>query len=214
MTGSHGLIVGTTEVLASTICTWDNGGSAPVVWKYLDVITQLVLGACMCLLIVIRFIRELVQMYKVTKGFRLNNYMRLLVWEGLIYFVVYVRLAVVFPASLNISSTLVHVITYLLSYGTSYIPVQWLILLAVIQQPLPFMLIPRFILNLREMYADDLQGRRGSNIDTASSMGLRSGPGPFSAIVFADAVQNEGELGGEPEMEETVQEMRRTSNCV
>ena len=76
------------------------------------------------------------------------------------------------------------------------------------------MLIPRFILNLREMYAHDLQCRRGSNIDTAFSMGLRSGPGPSSAIVFVDAVQNEGELGGESEMEETVQEMRRTSNCV
>ena len=54
---------------------------------------QITLGALMCLLVVIRFIRESLQMYKTTKRFRLNHYLNLLVWEGMIYFLVYVHVS-------------------------------------------------------------------------------------------------------------------------
>ena len=64
---------------------------------------EIALGALMCLLVVIQFIRESLQMYKATKRFRLNHYMTLLVREGMIYFVVYVYVSslVLFPLPYN-----------------------------------------------------------------------------------------------------------------
>ena len=57
-----------------------------------------------------------------------------------------------------------------------------------------FTLVPRFILNLRELHARDLQGRRGSDIDTAFGLSSTPDHGPVaSAIMFAEGGQNEGE---------------------
>ena len=54
-----------------------------------------------------------------------------------------------------------------------------------------FTLSPRFILSIRELYARDVQGRRGEGIDTG--FGLSSGRGAGrSAFAFADVEQNEG----------------------
>lgn len=62
----------------------------------------------------------------------------------------------------------------------------------------PYSLVPRFILSLRALYARDLQGRCGSDIDTAFGMSLGSVHGAAtSAIVFADDGQNEGSEQGE-----------------
>ena len=44
----------------------------------------------MCLLTVIRLVQELLQMYKATKHVKLNRYMKCLVKEGMIYFIMYV----------------------------------------------------------------------------------------------------------------------------
>ena len=58
-------------------------------------------------------------------------------------------------------------------------------------------LVPRFIFGLRKLYARDIQGRRGSEIDTA--FGLASVPSHSTALsmmVFADAAQNEGSVSG------------------
>ena len=51
---------------------------------------QIAVGALMCLLVVIQFIRESHQMYKATKHFRLNPYINLLARECIIYFLAYV----------------------------------------------------------------------------------------------------------------------------
>ena len=60
------------------------------------------------------------------------------------------------------------------------------------------------MLSLRKLYARDLQGRRGSEIDTAFGLTSVSGRGAAaSAIMFVDAMQNEGlEQGEEIQMEE------------
>ena len=80
----------------------------------------------------------------------------------------------------------------------------WWILLGVAEYIPIFTLVPRFILNLRELYARDLQGRRGSDIDTAFGLTSASSHGPVaSAIMFAEGAQNEGEEQGEEiQMEE------------
>lgn len=71
----------------------------------------------------------------------------------------------------------------------------WRIILAGTMGYMPaFTLVPRFILNLRELYARDLRGRRGSDIDTA--FGLTSGSADdaaVSTVVFVDAGENEDE---------------------
>ena len=54
---------------------------------------QITLGALMCLLIVVQFVKELHRVYKVTKKFKLNHYIKCLVKEGMIYFIMYVILS-------------------------------------------------------------------------------------------------------------------------
>ena len=88
----------------------------------------------------------------------------------------------------------------------------WLALLCNALQVIPpVTLVPRFIINLRELYGRDLQGRRGSNIDTAFGLGsaFEQSAVRQSAIVFADGRQNESEERGD-EMEMEIQEVSRT----
>lgn len=48
------------------------------------------LSILLCLLVVIRFIRDSIQMYEATKRFELSHYMNLLTREGMLYFLAYV----------------------------------------------------------------------------------------------------------------------------
>ena len=68
----------------------------------------------------------------------------------------------------------------------------------------PYTLVPRFILGLQNLYARDLQGRRGSEIDTAFGFTSGSGHGAITwEIMFVDGGQNDGlEEGEEIQMEE------------
>ena len=64
--------------------------SAPA-WDEVIGTVQITLGVIMCLLVVVQFIKESLQMYKVTRQFRLSRYMNILVSDGMIYFFVYVN---------------------------------------------------------------------------------------------------------------------------
>ena len=98
------------------------------------------------------------------------------------------------------NSTLMYSIIDLTFYADSLSVDEWWMVLLVAQVAPMFTLVPRFILNLRELYAHDLQGRRGSNIDTAFGLTSASSHGPVaSVIMFAEDGQNEGE---EIQMEE------------
>ena len=66
---------------------------------------ELALGALMCLLVVVQFIRELLQIYKATKRFRPNHYTILLVREGMIYFLAYVHVSSFLPYPLSSDQT-------------------------------------------------------------------------------------------------------------
>ncbi|KAF8546119.1 hypothetical protein OG21DRAFT_1502058 [Imleria badia] len=57
-----------------------------------------------------------------------------------------------------------------------------------------FTLIPRFIMSIRELYAHDVQGRRGEGIDTGFGLSL---PCCDVGGMFADVEQNEGSDGVE-----------------
>lgn len=92
-------------------------------------------------------------------------------------------------------------------YDAADIPLKgwWILLLGTAQYIPPYTLVPRFILNLRALYARDHQGRRGSDIESAFGLpagSIRGATG--SAIVFADIEENE-ELG-----QEEIQMVERT----
>lgn len=83
-----------------------------------------------------------------------------------------------------------------------------LVLATAIQQIPPFTLIPRFILDLRELYARDLQVRRGSHIDTAFGLGSQSWHvAPMNRIMPLDAERNEEEQPQWGEMEESAENL-------
>ena len=76
----------------------------------------------------------------------------------------------------------------------------WQAVLLGIGEAVPaFVLTPRLVLSLRDLYARDLRGRRGSDIDTAfglTSSGLDTMT-VASQIVFAEGGENMGEEQGE-----------------
>ena len=72
---------------------------------------------------------------------------------------------------------------------------------------------PRLILSFRKLYACDLQGRCGGDIDMAFGMSLVSGHGTvISEIVFADVWQNNGNEESEEHGEE-IQMVERVTPC-
>ena len=74
----------------------------------------------------------------------------------------------------------------------------WQVVLFGIAEFVPaFVFTPRLVLSLRELYARDLRGRCGSDIDTAFGL-TSSGHGAVaSQIVFAEGSQNVVEVPGE-----------------
>ena len=103
---------------------------------------------------------------------------------------------------------MISILTYALIsvlVSTGSVPMDgWRVIFLGAMEDIPaFTLVPRFFLSLRKLYKRDLRGRRGSDIDTAFGLTSVSGHGAIaSAIMFADAGQNEGlEEGEEIRME-------------
>ena len=68
------------------------------------------------------------------------------------------------------------------------------ILLGMVELIPPYTLVPRFILSLRKLYARDIRGRHGRDIDTAFGFTSASDHGAaVSTIMFVDGRQDEGE---------------------
>ena len=93
----------TAQVLDFSFCVPQYG--FPILTEALGA-AQITLGALMCLLVAIQFVRQSLQMYKVARRFELNRYMNLLTREGMFYFLAYVHvspLTTCFPASVPLS---------------------------------------------------------------------------------------------------------------
>ena len=65
-----------------------------------------------------------------------------------------------------------------------------------------FVLTPRLVLSLRELYARDLRGRCGSDIDTVFGLTSSGRATVAGEIVFADGGENVVETQGEEQDEE------------
>lgn len=61
---------------------------------------QIAFSTLMCFLVTIRFIKESLQMYKVTKQFEVNRYMKQIARDGMVYFLAYVHVSFYSPISL------------------------------------------------------------------------------------------------------------------
>ena len=61
---------------------------------------QIVFGMLLCLLTAIQFIKESLQMYRVTKQLQLSCYMKQLARDGMIYFITYVHVFFTFSSVL------------------------------------------------------------------------------------------------------------------
>ena len=80
----------------------------------------------------------------------------------------------------------------------------WAVVAGLIQFVPAFTLTPRLVLSLREVYARDLRGRMGSDMDTAFGLISTSSYGTAaSTIIFAEGGRNAGgEQCDEIQMEE------------
>ncbi|KAF8553945.1 hypothetical protein OG21DRAFT_1497349, partial [Imleria badia] len=148
----------------------------PLIWMKVAAILGIANGAVMCIFVIVQFVRQSLQMYRVTKQWQLSQYMSLLVRQGILYFVA--LFLVSFVIALDASGKLS-------TLGSS-----WQQDVLIILEHVPMItLTTRFIMSIRELHAHDVQGRRGEGIDTG--FGLPSS-GRGSAIVLADVEQNEG----------------------
>ena len=94
--------------------------------------------------------------------------------------------------TLRYSILLLILIELLNVYG--YVPIDgWQFDLMLMLQYVPmFTLTPRFILSIRELYALDVQGRRGGGVDTGFGLSLSGREADETRRVFANVEQNEG----------------------
>ena len=89
--------VNTVQILDFSFCVWQN--KLPSLTKVVSIL-QMTHAAAMCVLAIAQFVRQLLQMHRVMKGWQLNRYMNLLVQQGILYFLGYVP----FPFFFSISS--------------------------------------------------------------------------------------------------------------
>ena len=83
-----------TQILDFSFCTPQ---PISLIWTNIATILGIVHGGVMCILTIVQFVRQSLQMYRVTRRWQLSQYMSLLVKQGILYFLAYV------PVSLSSS---------------------------------------------------------------------------------------------------------------
>ncbi|KAF8136545.1 hypothetical protein EV363DRAFT_1428926 [Boletus edulis] len=147
---------------------------AKPVWTKETAGFQITHGAALCILAIFRFVGELLRMHSATKQWQINQYMKLLAKEGVLYFFVIFLFNLM--GMLTTSGKFPKEgLGMILSFILEYVPI--------------FALTPRFILSIRRMYARDVEGRCGEEIDTGFGL---SSSGHGATIVFADIERNGG----------------------
>ena len=157
-------------------------------------------------------------MHRATKSWQLNQYMSLLVKQGILYFLMYV-LSCPFPAgpplppmlakkpitdrTIRYSVFMYSLINVLANIGTLPAGESQLIVIAVLQYVPILTQAPRFIMGIRELHAHDVQGRRGDGIDTGFGLSSSNRGAGEMAVMFSDV----GRIGGLEDIEEIQMEV-------
>ncbi|KAF8552029.1 hypothetical protein OG21DRAFT_1486496 [Imleria badia] len=144
------------------------------VWLNEATILRITHGAAMGMLAIIQFVRQSLQMYRVTNQWQLNRYMNLLVKQGILYF---------------FAIFLFNLVNVLPALGKGITERRRQTLLLILEYVPMYTLTPRFILSIRELYARDV--RRGGRIDTGFGVSLSGSDTEGTAIVFVDDGQSE-----------------------
>jgi len=162
------------RLLGITVC---NPVPNTETWNTATAIVQFIHGTVLSFLVVAKFVRDSLRTYQATRKWQFNKYISLLVRDGFLYFLV------------TLFNSLINLLGVLGTFsGTRTGPA----LIAVATVPL-FTLTPRFIMNIRELYVRDSQGRWDRDIDTG--FGLSNGAGigvgvstTIGTIAFAEGV--------------------------
>ncbi|KAG9315361.1 hypothetical protein JVU11DRAFT_4507 [Chiua virens] len=147
----------------------------PRIWNRLTDILQIVFAAALCVLAVVQFVKQSLQMYRLTKQWQINRYMNLLVRQGVTYFfaIFLINFVDLLTATGKLPTSGKHMESlYLLSYVSL------------------FTLTPRFIMSIRELHTQNMQGRCGTGIDTGFGFSMISYYSRRPA--FVDVEQSDG----------------------
>jgi len=166
------LPVSVIQVLGSSLCSYKHTRFAHT-WTKVVIILQMIYGGVLCILASAQFARGSLEIYRATKQWQLNRYMNLLVWQSVVYFLIFFLLNL-----LNILSAIFHILPKEGRFTVLYLPAELV--------P-AYTLTPRFIFSIRELYAHNIQSGYGSMMD--SGFGL-SGRSDMTAMVFEDLIFN------------------------
>ena len=169
------------------------------IFPELSAIFEFTHGSIVFLLAVVQFVRQSLQMHRATKQWKPNRYMSLLVGHDIPYFFVYVHLPSIhmYPLLLSRRKKLTKTFSPsvsllgLLNLLGELPPGGLSLLLAFILNVPVYTLIPRFVLNIREVYARDIQGTRGEGIDTRFGLST-NGIGVIGTEIAFAPFPNEG----------------------
>ncbi|KAF8452766.1 hypothetical protein L210DRAFT_3499625 [Boletus edulis BED1] len=179
--------VSTVQLLNLTICTFVVSTQT---WNIAAATIQCILASVLCILVVVKFARNSVQMYQATRTWQLNRYISLLTRDGLFYFLAYVSVS--FLSHWNNELTEQH------TMGNN-IQGLGLLLPSVFANVFLFNLTPRFVINVRELYVLDLQGRWDVDIDTGFGLSSRAGHGVGQSTTIGTIAFVEGGVTSELE---------------
>ncbi|KAI9566860.1 hypothetical protein HD554DRAFT_2113247 [Boletus coccyginus] len=90
------LTAATIQILDFSFCVVD---PTSFIWAKVTNSVEMVHGGMVCIFAIARFVKQSLQMYHETGRWQLNQYMNLLVKQGILYFFVYVPVSSVPPAS-------------------------------------------------------------------------------------------------------------------
>ncbi|KAH0831393.1 hypothetical protein J3R83DRAFT_14058 [Lanmaoa asiatica] len=193
-------------------------------------IPRIVFGAALVILAVIPTLIQSVEMYRLTKRWQTNRTMKLLVREGVLYFVLYVSLvlfchfyvSIVRPhLSLKkttkqklttrmgslLTSTLFFNILTVIQPGYP-LPTDLMVFLVTLSYSVSCAIMPRFIISIRELYDHDFR-IRSQGLDTGFgvfSQPITSGSTSVSGIALEDGNPEEGRAAeGDVDDSETIQ---------
>ena len=170
------------------------------IWTQVATIVQMTHGVAICVLALVQFVKQSLQMYRATKQWQLNRYMNFLVSQGILYFLVYVPISFPphiplpkqSPTQLMCHGILVFSLINVLGVSGKLPTGGWQGILLFLLGYVPmFTLVPRFIVSIRKMYARGVQSGGGGGIDTGFGLSSSSRDAGGTAIVFADVEQNE-----------------------
>ena len=80
----------TIQILDFSFCVVE---PTSVIWTKAATISEITHATAMCMLALVQFVKQSLQMYRATKQWQINRYMGLLVRQGILYFVVYVPIS-------------------------------------------------------------------------------------------------------------------------